>query len=104
MTSCIILHNMIIEYERDLGRIESPYESSAVETRDFVSPSRSSNFMSFVKKHEAFLPGGLFGSSCISTIVSFKTIFAVPYSLSAAHFGSCLRMIHAWNKQNVFFL
>jgi hypothetical protein len=26
MTACIIMHNMIIEDEKDLGRIESPYE------------------------------------------------------------------------------
>ena len=39
MTACIIMHNMIIEDERNLGRIESPYESGAVETRYFVSPN-----------------------------------------------------------------
>jgi hypothetical protein len=37
MTACIIMHNMIIEDEQDLGRIESPYESGAAEIRDFVS-------------------------------------------------------------------
>jgi hypothetical protein len=35
MTAYIIMHNMIFEDERDLGRIESPYESGAVETIDF---------------------------------------------------------------------
>jgi hypothetical protein len=52
MTARIILHNMIIEDERDLGRIESSYESGAIETRHFVSPTRTSDFVSFVKKHE----------------------------------------------------
>jgi hypothetical protein len=51
MTACIIMHNMIIEDERDLCRIESSYESGAAETRDFVSPARTSDFVSFVKKH-----------------------------------------------------
>jgi hypothetical protein len=32
--------------------MESPYESGAVETRDFVSPARTSDFIPFVKKHE----------------------------------------------------
>jgi hypothetical protein len=35
------MHNMIIEDERDLGRIESPYKSGAVEIRDFISPGTS---------------------------------------------------------------
>jgi hypothetical protein len=45
---------MIIEDERDLERIESPYESGAAETRDYGSPTRTSDFVSFVKKHEEF--------------------------------------------------
>jgi hypothetical protein len=28
MTTCIIMHNMILEDEQDLGHIESPYENS----------------------------------------------------------------------------
>jgi hypothetical protein len=52
MTAYIIMHNMIFEDERDLGRIASPYESGAVETIDFFSPVRTSDFVSFVKKHE----------------------------------------------------
>jgi hypothetical protein len=52
MTTCIILHNMIIEDKQDLGCIEWPYESGAAETRNFVSPSRTLDFVSFVKKHE----------------------------------------------------
>jgi hypothetical protein len=35
MTAYIIMHNVIFEDERDLGRIESPYKSGAVETIDF---------------------------------------------------------------------
>jgi hypothetical protein len=105
MTACIILYNMIIEDERDLSRIESPYESSTVETRDFVSPSRSSDVMSFVKKHETFLLGGLsaLGVAASAPLLALRLFFDIPYSLSVAHFGSCLRMIHAWNKQNVSF-
>jgi hypothetical protein len=52
MTACIIMHNMILEDERDLGRIESSYERGAAETRHFVSHAATSDFVSFVKKHE----------------------------------------------------
>jgi hypothetical protein len=43
---------MIIEDDWDLGRIEIPYKSVATETKDFVSPTWTSDFVSFVKKHE----------------------------------------------------
>jgi hypothetical protein len=46
------MHNMILEDERNLGRIESPYERGAAETRHFVSRASASDFVSFVKKHE----------------------------------------------------
>jgi two-component sensor histidine kinase len=46
------MHNTIIEDERDLGRIESPYERGAAETRHFVSSATTSDCVSFVKKHE----------------------------------------------------
>jgi hypothetical protein len=52
MTACIIMHKMILEDERDLGHIESPYESGAAETWHFVSCAATSDFVSFVKKHE----------------------------------------------------
>jgi hypothetical protein len=46
------MHKMILEDERDLGHIESPYESGAAETWHFVSCAATSDFVSFVKKHE----------------------------------------------------
>jgi hypothetical protein len=52
MTNCIIMHNMILEDERNLDRIESPYERGAAETSHFVSRAAMSDFVSFVKKHE----------------------------------------------------
>jgi hypothetical protein len=36
---------MIIEDERDLGRIESPYESGAAEIRDFVEALKNRYFL-----------------------------------------------------------
>jgi hypothetical protein len=52
MIAHIVLNNMIIEDEQDLTHIEIPYESGAADTRDFISPPRTSDFVSFVKKHE----------------------------------------------------
>jgi hypothetical protein len=52
MTAYIIMHNMILEDEWDLGRIESPYERGAAKTRHFVSRVTTSDFVSFIKKHE----------------------------------------------------
>jgi hypothetical protein len=44
MTAYIIMHNVIFEDERDLGRIESPYKSGAVETIDFFFTCKDIRF------------------------------------------------------------
>jgi hypothetical protein len=46
------MHNMILEDERNLGHIESPYEMGVAETSHFVSRGATSDFVLFVKKHE----------------------------------------------------
>jgi hypothetical protein len=46
------MHNMIIEDDRDKGRVEPLYDNSDVETRVWVSREGTSNFLSFVDKHK----------------------------------------------------
>ncbi|XP_008666357.1 uncharacterized protein [Zea mays] len=52
MNSCIIMHNMIIEDERDKCRLEAPYDKGDAETRGWISHEGTSNFSSFVDKHK----------------------------------------------------
>jgi hypothetical protein len=52
MKACIIMHNMIIEDERDAGRLEPPYEKSDTETNDWVSHVGTSNLSAFIDKHK----------------------------------------------------
>lgn len=53
----------------------------------------------FIFSFSAFLPAGLWALGWLSP-------FAFPSLdvLSSAHFGSCLRMFHAWNKEKALFL
>jgi hypothetical protein len=43
------------------------------------------------------------GVTFVTTIGSFKIIFVVPVFSFDCYFGSCRRVFHVWNKQNVFF-
>ncbi|XP_023157016.1 uncharacterized protein [Zea mays] len=52
MKACIIMHNMIIEDERDAGRLEPPYEKSDAETNGWVSHVGTSNLSAFIDKHK----------------------------------------------------
>jgi hypothetical protein len=49
MMSCIIMHNMIIEDERNVIGLDVPYDKSAIETEGVVSRAGTSNFSSFVQ-------------------------------------------------------
>jgi hypothetical protein len=53
MMACIIMHNMIIEDERDADRLEVPYDKCDAETDGMVSRAGTSNFSAFAQKlHE----------------------------------------------------
>jgi hypothetical protein len=52
MKACIIMHNMIIEDERDASHLEPPYEKSDAETKGWVSHVGTSNLSAFIDKHK----------------------------------------------------
>jgi hypothetical protein len=52
MIACVIMHNMIIEDERDANRVYESYDKRDAETEHVVSRTGTSNFTSFIDKHE----------------------------------------------------
>jgi hypothetical protein len=52
MLACIIMHNMIIEDERDADGLDVPYDKSNVETEGVVSRVGTCNFSPFVGRQE----------------------------------------------------
>jgi hypothetical protein len=48
MMACIIIHNMVIEDERDVVGFDVPYDKTAADTQRVVSRAGTSNFSSFV--------------------------------------------------------
>jgi hypothetical protein len=52
MLACIIMHNMIIEDERDAKGLEVPYDKKDAETEGVVSRAWTSNFSSFISNKE----------------------------------------------------
>jgi hypothetical protein len=52
MQACIIMHNMIIEDERELGRQKAPYDKGDDDTSGWVSHEGTSKFSFFLKKHK----------------------------------------------------
>eukprot|EP00267_Zea_mays_P044613 XP_020396818.1 uncharacterized protein LOC109940876 [Zea mays] len=52
MQACIIMHNMIIEDECELGRQEAPYDKGDDDASGWVSHKGTSKFLFFLKKHK----------------------------------------------------
>jgi hypothetical protein len=52
MQACIIMHNMIIEDECELGRQEAPYDKGDDDASGWVSHEGTSKFLFFLKKHK----------------------------------------------------
>jgi hypothetical protein len=52
MLACIIMHNMIIEDERDVDGLDVPYDKSNAGTEGVVSRVGTCNFSPFVRHQE----------------------------------------------------